>query len=297
MKNFSLICIAALALACGGSDEPAPLTVQPAPLIAETGTVAAPDGVEIAYTVVGEGSPALVFIHGWMCDQTFWQAQVDAFAPTNTVVTVDIAGHGLSGTNREGWPLLAFGGDVQAVVEFLDLSDVVLIGHSMGGPVALEAARLMPNRTRVIIAVDSLQDADAEYDPDQIAGIFEAYEADFTGTCLQFTSSMFLESADPELVDRVTSDMCDHSPEISLALLREFVDYDLGQALAAVDVPVRYINAPMYPTNAKVNRTYQPDFDGVIMEGVGHFLMMEKPEEFNGLLRETVNSIHQPQSD
>jgi pimeloyl-ACP methyl ester carboxylesterase len=213
------------------------------------------------------------------------------------VVTVDIAGHGLSGTNREGWPLLAFGGDVQAVVEFLDLSDVVLIGHSMGGPVALEAARLMPNRTRVIIAVDSLQDADAEYDPDQIAGIFEAYEADFTGTCLQFTSSMFLESADPELVDRVTSDMCDHSPEISLALLREFVDYDLGQALAAVDVPVRYINAPMYPTNAEVNRTYQPDFDGVIMEGVGHFLMMEKPEEFNGLLRETVNSIHQPQSD
>ncbi len=214
-------------------------------------------------------------------------------ASTNTVVTIDLPGHGLSGMDREGWPLMAFGGDVQAVVEHLDLTDVVLIGHSMGGPVALEAARLMPNRTRGVIAVDSLQDADAKYDPDQFNGFLAAYEQDFAGTCLQFTSSMFLESADPELVERVTSDMCDHSPEISIALLREFFSYELGPALAAVDVPVRYINAPMYPTNVEVNRTYQPDFDGVIMEGVGHFLMMEEPEAFNELLRQVVEGLEQ----
>ena len=294
MKQLVLLGLLTLTLACGGAtDQPAPEPAAPAALVAGPGTVAAPDGVEIAYTVSGEGSPALIFIHGWMCDQGFWSAQVPAFEQTNTVVTVDIAGHGLSGTNREGWPLLAFGGDLQAVIEHLDLTDIVLIGHSMGGPVALEAARLMPNRTLGVIAIDSLQDADAKYDPDQIAGIFEAYENDFAGTCLQFTSSMFMDSADPELVERVTSEMCDHSPEISIPLLREFVDYDLGQALAAVDVPVRYINASMYPTNAEANRTYQPDFDGVIMEGVGHFLMMENPGEFNGLLRQTVEELGQ----
>ncbi len=227
-----------------------------------------------------------------MCDQTFWAAQVDAFASTNTVITVDIAGHGLSGMDREDWPLLAFGGDVQAVVEHLDLtmSFSSATRWVVGG---LEAARLMPTRTRGVIAVDSLQDADAKYDPDQFNGFLAAYEQDFAGTCLQFTSSMFLESADPELVERVTSDMCDHSPEISIALLREFFSYELGPALAAVDVPVRYINAPMYPTNVEVNRAYQPDFDGVIMDGVGHFLMMEKPEEFNELLRQTVEGLEQ----
>lgn len=295
MKNMALFSLLMLALACGGAtDEPTAEPAGSAALVAGPGTVAASDGVEIAYTVTGEGSPSLIFIHGWMCDQTFWSAQVEAFAPTNTVVTVDIAGHGLSGTNREDWRLLAFGGDVQAVVEHLDLTDIMLIGHSMGGPVALEAARLMPDRTLGVIAVDSLQNADAEYDPDQISGIFEAYENDFTGTCLQFTSSMFLENADPELVERVTSEMCDHSPEISIPLLREFVDYDLGQALAAVNVPVRYINAAMYPTDVEANRTYQPDFDGVIMEGVGHFLMMENPGEFNGLLRQTVANLDMP---
>ena len=292
MKYTVLLGMLCVALGCGGeTDEPAAEPAAPTALVAGPGTVAAPDGVSISYTVSGEGSPELIFIHGWMCDQTFWAAQVDAFASTNTVVTVDIAGHGLSGMAREGWPLLAFGGDVQAVVEYLDLTDVVLIGHSMGGPVALEAARLMPTRTRGVIAVDSLQDADAKNDPDQFNGFLAAYEQDFAGTCLQFTSSMFLESADPELVERVTNDMCDHSPEISIALLREFFSYELGPALAAVDVPVRYINAPMYPTNVEVNRTYQPDFDGVIMDGVGHFLMMEKPVEFNHLLRQTVEGL------
>jgi pimeloyl-ACP methyl ester carboxylesterase len=161
----------------------------------------------------------------------------------------------------------------------------------MGGSTVLEAARLMPDRVIGVVAVDSLQDAETKYDPDQFTGILEAYEKDFAGTCLQFTTSMFLESADPELIKRVTSDMCDHSPEIAIALLREFFSYEMGPALAAVDVPVRYVNAPTYPTNVEVNRTYQPDFDGVIMDGVGHFLMMENPGEFNDLLKRVVTSL------
>jgi pimeloyl-ACP methyl ester carboxylesterase len=292
MKYMPLFGLLLLALACGGeTDEPAAEPAAPAALVAGPGTVAAPDGVSIAYTVSGEGSPALVFIHGWMCDQTFWSAQIEEFSQTNTVLTIDLPGHGLSGMDRDDWPLLAFGADVQKVVEHLDLDEIVLIGHSMGGSTALEAARLMPDRTLGVIAVDSLQDADAKYDPEQFNGILAAYDKDFAGTCKKFTTSMFLENADPELVERVTSDMCDHSPEIAIALLREFFNYEMGPALTAVDVPVRYINAPTYPTNVEVNRTYQPDFEGVIMDGVGHFLMMEEPVEFNELLKQVVEGL------
>jgi pimeloyl-ACP methyl ester carboxylesterase len=292
MKYTALLGMLCVTLACGGAtDESAPEPIEPAALAAGPGTIAAPDGIEIAYTVSGEGSPALVFIHGWMCDQTFWSAQVEEFSQTNTVLTIDLPGHGLSGMDRDDWPLLAFGADVQKVVEHLDLDEIVLIGHSMGGSTALEAARLMPDRTLGVIAVDSLQDADAKYDPEQFNGILAAYDKDFAGTCKKFTTSMFLENADPELVERVTSDMCDHSPEIAIALLREFFNYEMGPALTAVDVPVRYINAPTYPTNVEVNRTYQPDFEGVIMDGVGHFLMMEEPVEFNELLKQVVEGL------
>jgi len=292
MKYIAIAALFSLALACGGTVEQAP---EPTAPVSGPGTATASDGVSIAYTVTGQGSPALVFIHGWLCDQGFWSAQVEAFESDNTVVTIDLPGHGQSGMERDGWPLLAFGGDVQKIVEHLDLDDIVLIGHSMGGSTALEAARLMPDRTIGVIAVDSMHDADAKYDPDQFNTALAAYEKDFAGTCKQFTTSMFLESADPELVERVTSDMCDGSPEIAIALLRGFFNYELGPALAAVDVPVRYLNADMWPTNVEVNRTYQPNFDGVIMDGVGHFLMMEEPEGFNKLLQQTVSALESPE--
>ena len=294
MKYLAFIGLLSLALACGGpTDNPAPVTDEPAPLVVGPGTVAATDGVSIAYTVSGEGSPALVFIHGWMCDQTFWAEQVEEFSQTNAVITIDLPGHGLSGMNRDGWQLMAYGIDIQSVVEKLDLADVVLIGHSMGGAVVLEAARLMPDRVIGVVGVDSLQDAEAKYDPEQIKGYFAAYEADFVGTCLQMVTSMFQEDADPALVGRVTSDMCDGSPEISLALLREFIEYEMGPALAAVDVPIRYINAGMYPTNPEANQRYNADFAGFVVPDVGHFLMMEAPYVFNNLLRQVVEGLGQ----
>jgi pimeloyl-ACP methyl ester carboxylesterase len=102
---------------------------------------------------------------------------------------------------------------------------------------------------------------------------------------------MFRDGSDPALIERVTHDMCDGSPEIGLALLRQFMVYEMGPALSAVSVPVRYINADRYPTDPEVNMKYQPDFSGIIVENVGHFLMMEKPDVFNELLRQVVEEL------
>lgn len=292
MSRLTLSAALLVLLACGGAPPPEPMVATgPTPRVPGPGTATASDGTPLAYTLAGEGSPALVFIHGWMCDQSFWAAQVPAFAATHTVVTLDLAGHGLSGVTREGWPLMAFGTDVQAVVERLGLERVILVGHSMGGPVALEAARLMPDRVLGVVAVDSLHNAELRYDPQQIQGLLAAFEQDFVATCGQFSSSMFIAGADPALVEQVTAAMCDGSPEIATALFRQFIDYDMGTALAAVTVPVRCINAAGYPTAIEINRKYHPDFNAVIMDGVGHFLMMERPEEFNQHLAAAVAEI------
>jgi sigma-B regulation protein RsbQ len=293
--KYALLLSIALALACGGTtDRPAPVAGVPAPLVAGPGTIAAPDGVAIAYTVSGTGAPALVFIHGWMCDQSFWSAQVGEFSQTNTVITIDLPGHGLSGMGRDGWPMMAYGADVQAVVEHFGLDNVVVIGHSMGGPIALEAARLMPDRVIGVVAVDALHDAEAKVDPEKAKVFIAAFEHDFVGACRRFSASMFPAGADPELVERVTNGMCDGSPEVGVALTRQFFDYETGPALAAVEVPVRCINSGMWPTNLGGNRKYQPNFDYVAMEGAGHFLMMEKPEAFNALLKQTIANLDKP---
>jgi len=288
MKYTVILSIALFALACGGTATSPPKVTGPR---SGAGTVSAPDRVPIAYTVTGSGSPALVFIHGWLCDQTHWAEQIDLFSTGATVVTIDLPGHGQSGMVRDGWPLMAFGADVAAVVEHLELDTVILVGHSMGGPVALEAARLMPDRVIGVVGVDSLQDADFKYDPEQITAFVAAYERDFEGTCIQAVSSMFNQGADPDLVDQIRSGMCGGQPEVGIALFRQFVNYDLGAALEAVDVPVRCVNCARWPTNVEGNRAHHADFDAVIVDGPGHFLMLEAPEEFNARLAEVVAEI------
>ena len=75
------------------------------------------DGIPLSYEVHGTGLPALVFVHGWSCDRTYWSKQLDHFAQKYQVVALDLAGHGESGFGREAWTMSAFGSDVVAVVE------------------------------------------------------------------------------------------------------------------------------------------------------------------------------------
>jgi pimeloyl-ACP methyl ester carboxylesterase len=76
--------------------------------------------------------------------------------------------------------------------------------------------------------------------------------------------------------------------------MRDFGDYKLGPALETVDIPVRYLSADMWSTNVEANRKYLPDFDGIVMEGVGHFLMMEAPGEFNSRLSDILANLDNP---
>jgi len=123
----------------------------------KTGKATAPDGVEIVYSAAGQGEPSLLFIHGGFADRSFWSNQMTALAARHRVVAVDLAGHGDSGRNRKVWGIVPFAEDVRAVAEKENLGRLVVLGNSLGGPVAVEAARLMPQRVIAVVPVDTLQ--------------------------------------------------------------------------------------------------------------------------------------------
>jgi len=258
-----------------------------------SGTVISGDGMEIAYTVAGDGSADVVLIHGWACDRTHWSNQVEALADRYRVVAVDLAGHGASDLRRERWTMTSLAGDVVAVVESLDLKPVVLVGHSMGGPVALEAAPLLSGRVAGVIGVDALHNAEFKIDPEQWELYFRAYEADFRGTCERFVGSLFLEGADPALIERVKTGMCDAPPDVVIPLLRDFPSFDYPSRMSSAGVPVRAINSKLNPTAVEVNRKYA-DFDAIVMDGVGHFPMLERPDEFNAILTRVIEDLLGP---
>lgn len=247
--------------------------------------VPAADGVPIHYSVQGKGEPVLVFIHCWTCDLHLWDKQVSVFARDHRVVTIDLPGHGESGKDRKDWSIEGYGEDVKRVVTKLGLKRVVLIGSSMGGPVALEAARRMPERVVAIVPVDTLQNVEEKLPAEQVEAVLKQMRADYKGETARFMSQYLFAPSTPAAVkDRVLSQATSAAPEIALGILRAAMTYDPIPALQETKAKIRAINSDLSPTNLEANRKYAPQFDVVIMKGVGHYPMLEDPARFNELL-------------
>ena len=258
-------------------------------------TIRADDGLSIVCEVRGKGDTALVFLHGWCGDRAYWKNQVDVFAPDYRVVAVDQAGHGESGKDREHWNASALAGDVEAVVKTLGLKRVILIGHSMGGPVALLAAKRMPGKVVAVIGVDTLQNAEYKTPEEVTKKFMEAFEKDFAGTMGAGFNGLLPEKTDPELKKWILTRAQAQDQKMALALMRDFIALDIKTPLKEAKVPVRCINSAggfafFTPTAIEVNKKYA-DFNAVLMDDVGHYPMLEKPGEFNQKLREVLKEF------
>nr|WP_198034542.1 alpha/beta hydrolase [Halomonas sp. 1513] len=252
------------------------------------------DGVPIAYEVQGSGEPTLVFVHGWSGDGRYWRGQLPHFAQRHRVVTVDLAGHGHSGQGREAYTLPAFGEDVKAVLDDLEVEQAILIGHSMGGPVSVEAARLLPERVIGIIGVDTFHDVAAEIDQEQRDELLEPLQQDFAPAARQFVASMFIDGTDATLRDWVMQDMAAASPEVAMSAMQDMLsrhaDGEAARHFAELTIPVAAINADLWPTDIDANRQLLAEFDAVIMEDSDHFLHMAKPAAFNRELERMIGT-------
>ena len=259
---------------------------------AETMSVNSPDGVRIVYQVQGKGDISLVFIHCWCCDKSFWESQVPVFAKNYQVVTLDLGGHGESGTGREDWTLEAFGEDVTTVVNKLNLGKIILIGHSMGGPVAVQAARLLREQVLGIVAVDTLQNVEQKFTQEQVEQFMAPMRKDFKGAAENFLrSNMFTPKSDPALVEKIVNKMTSAKPEIGLGAMENMFKYNLSGVMDKLKVPIRLIIADKFPYDIEAGKRHAVSFEVKVMKDVGHFLHMEAPETFNKLLTETLKEI------
>jgi pimeloyl-ACP methyl ester carboxylesterase len=266
-----------------------------APLVmmaATSGTATAPDGVRIHYETAGTGRPARVLVHCWTCDGRFWKDVVDRFGRDRQVVTLDLAGHGRSGRSRKSYTMQAFGLDVKAVADALQLDRMVLVGHSMGGAVILEAAQALGGRVVGLVPVDTLHDVEQRNDPQEVQAFLDQMRADFKGTVTGFGRQYwFVPTTPPAVADRVLQAATTSPPESALSALRETWSYDAAPAFDRIKVPIVAVNADRFPTNLAGNRRHAPQFDAVIMKGVGHYPLLEDPKRFGDHLAEALERI------
>jgi len=254
------------------------------------------DGALVRFEVTGEGRPAIVFVHGWCCDRTYWEQNLPYFAQKYKVLAIDLAGHGESGLGRKEWTMRAFGNDVVAVVNKLELDQVVLVGHSMGGPVILEAARLIPQRVIGLVGVDTLQNFEDKVAQEQADEVLAPLRSNFPEATRDFVRTMFTANSDPALVERIVTDMSSAPQEVGVGAMEGYFDFhnnEKVQVLQQVQAPITCISSDKWPTSVETNQRYATSFQAKIMPGVGHFNMIEDPATFNRLLEETIREFVQ----
>ncbi len=258
-------------------------------------TIRAADGLNLVCEVRGQGDTALIFLHGWCGDREYWKNQADVFAAEYRVVTLDQAGHGESGKDRTAWTVNGLAGDVQAVVKELGLKRVILVGHSMGGPVALLAAKRMPGTVVAVVGADTLPNAEFKI-PDEAAKQFtEAFEKDFKGTMEAGLGGLLHEKTGPELKKWLVTRAAAQDQKMAVGLMRDLTGIDTKVLLKEARVPVRCINSGggyqfFTPTAIEINKKYA-DYNAVTIADVGHYPMLEKPAEFNQKLRDVLKEF------
>jgi pimeloyl-ACP methyl ester carboxylesterase len=255
------------------------------PLIPATAGVAtSADGVSISFETTASRDRALVLVHGWSCDRTYWRHQVVAFAEDYQVVTIDLAGHGDSGAGRRAWTMPAFGADVVAVAQALQLQDLVLVGHSMGGDVVVEAALALGDRVAGIVLADTYTELTGADTPEQLDALLEPFRADFVPATRSFVRRMFPATSDPALVEAIALDMSAAPPATAIDALRHAWANEgpLMAALPRLTVPVVAINADYEATDVESLEAF--GIEAIVASRVGHFLMLEDPDQFDRLL-------------
>jgi len=253
------------------------------------------------YERAGAGSPPLVFVHGFACSHADWRPQLDHFAATRTVVACDLRGHGETPGDPADCSIETYGADVAALLEALDLRGALLVGHSMGCRVVLQAALDAPTRVAGVVLIDGSRIGMG--DPETAGRVMrEQIRATGYGAfARRLFEEMFLPSSGVMLKTSIVERALELPAPIGTALWPRMITWDaanMERALSTLGSPLLVVQS----TNVNAQRMrvglsagesspwldlvkrLAPEARIEIVPGVGHFPQLEAPEEVNRLI-------------
>jgi pimeloyl-ACP methyl ester carboxylesterase len=123
------------------------------------------------------------------------------------------------------------------------------------------------------------------------AAYIEPMKKDFVKNSSIFIREMFTKNADPKLVKQVVTNISRANPRIAISTIECYFDTPVIPLLADVNVPLWCLNADLWPSYPEINSKYLKNYHLRIMPGLGHFLMVESPDEFNRQLEDIIHQI------
>lgn len=256
---------------------------------------ALPDGTRIHYRLAGSGAPPLILIHGWCSNLQHWQPTAQRLRRKHRVLAMDLRGHGKSDAPERGYDAAPLADDVASLARALGTRSAVIVGHSMGGLIALEIARRHPALAKALVLVDSALDQYATPEkledsrlwrtvagPEGTAGVARLYRAFFPPG---------VRPAVRALGQRVIADAARTPRHVALAAWRTTLTADVPAIARDVDQPVLYVNASHTERTAAGLRAVLPQAEFAQVAGSGHFLPLEVPEQLAPMIERFVSGL------
>jgi len=249
------------------------------------------DGVKLSYLDTGLGEPALLFIHGWCCNHGMWGDQTKAFSSRHRVIAVDLRGMGESDAPDQDYDIAGFADDVRWLIDQIPLERPVLIGHSMGGVITLNLLRRYPDLARAAVFVDAgIMPFPDQFQPlvaQMIEGLKSPGHKDVaTNFVKQF---LFRPESPTALRDEVAEAMARAPQRVMHTALASSLD-PKNCPPGALPVPSSFVRAASLPMTEDQIADRYPGLEVTTMDA-GHFVHMEKPEEFNEILSRFLEKV------
>jgi pimeloyl-ACP methyl ester carboxylesterase len=265
MKNLLIVALLAVA-GCAHT----PIS---GPIATENGAIYVDDG--------GHGGLPVLFIHGNGADSSQWERQLDHLRKTRRAVAIDLPGMGRSAPAANGdYSLQAMAAAVDEAASSIGLRRFVIVGHSYGGAVAATYAARHPEKVAAVIYADSA--AGVTLTAQQKKQFTDALRANRMRVVRPWFAPI-LKSSTPAVQERVFASVEKSNLDAFIGALNSLADYDAKTVVNAYDGP-RFVIAATDIETPTSFRSQFPDFPAERIAGTGHWLMLDKPEEFDNAL-------------
>ena len=233
-------------------------------------------GVRLHYTDAGihrrRHDPPFLLVHGWTCHLGQWSLLARALRRRHRVVAVDLRGHGRSDAPPGDYTMESFADDLTWLIRRLRLPRPVVVGHSMGGVIALRLAADHPRALRAIVMLD------APVHPDPPAQRWRGF---------------FRPDFDHAAADREAARSATTPPHVIASAMQHIQTHDNAGALEKLSLPALYIAAGttgLPTTRIREALTPRGIWFGETV-GSGHFVQMEAPQQLRAMLDRFLRSL------
>jgi pimeloyl-ACP methyl ester carboxylesterase len=243
--------------------------------------VAGPAG-KLAVDDGGRGD-AVIFVHSLAGNMGQWSGQLDEVRKRRRGVALDLRGHGASEAPKNGeYFVEAHAEDVAAVADGLGLERFALVGHSFGAGVALTYAAAHPERVTHLLLADPI--GDGPETPEALVRPFlEALDSPaYTETIEGYWSS--IAGSNGAVLERLLRDLRQTPQEAVVRGLHSVMAFDPKPALAKYRGPTLAVITPANDYSYSMHRV-GTGIPHRVIAGTGHWLQIERPAEFNGIMK------------